>query len=122
MSKQEECKHKKKYKYHCASCEETHCEKCYTSSELWSSHSICSICDNLVEHFSENVGRIRDEYFHQNCFVKYLRYEHPLLDLHISDLERKILHLEVKRDQTKQKCARAADQIQPGAKRARMEK
>jgi len=41
--------------------------------------------------------------------------EHPLLDLHISDLERKILHLEVKRDQTKQKYARAADQIQPGS-------
>lgn len=122
MSKRNECKHKNKYKYQCSSCEETHCEKCYTSSALWSSHSICSICDNLVEHFSDHVGRIRDDYFHQDCFIKYLRYEHPLLDLHLSNLERNINELKLERGKTiesKRKSVQT-DQHETDPKRARM--
>lgn len=75
---QDKCKHKNKYKYTCVSCEETHCEKCYTASALWANHSVCPVCENLVENFDGYP--IRDDYFHEKCIVEHLRVEHPPLE------------------------------------------
>lgn len=88
---QNECRHKDKYKYKCSSCEETHCEKCDPS--VWSTHSVCGGCDILVEHYDDNLGMIRDDYFHGDCLVNHLRYEHPPLELHLSTLEKQVEEL-----------------------------